>query len=306
MNAPGASRILLFGMRCGFTLPVAQALLADPDVEVTGVIVPAQGCADTSPSPNAGRGGHPLDTLLRENHIPLTPAPSLRKHALQPLLERLAPEPLDAIVVACFPWRLPRWLRALPRFGALNVHPSLLPALRGPEPEFWAIRLGVRETGVTIHLMDEGLDTGPILVQRPVPIPPDVALPGLETSLARVGGELAREALKVVASGTAQLRTQAGIPTYAPAPGAYDLTIPTDLPAGWAARFARAVAPVYAPLPVLIMATGQRLLIDRVIDVDEYGTLARPIEADGETAAVRFSPGVVSFHRTVAATARPV
>jgi methionyl-tRNA formyltransferase len=231
--------------------------------------------------------------VLRQKRIPLAETPSLRKRDLEPLLDKLEIGPLYAIVVACFPWKVPRWLRVLPRFGALNVHPSLLPALRGPEPEFWALRLGLRETGVTVHLMDEGLDTGPILAQRPVL--PEMTLPALEQTLATVGGELARDAVHALAAGEAQPWEQVGDPTYAPTPSSYDLTVPTDLPAGWAARFVRAVAPVYAPLTVLVMATGQRLPVVDVVGFEERATLPSPVELNGEIAAVRFSPGVARF-----------
>lgn len=289
MTAPERLRVLVLGMRCGFTLPVAAALIADPGVEVAGVVVPDRGPTTAS--------GTPLDVLLWRNRIPILEAASVRKRDLAPLLGGEVLANLDAIVVACFPWRLPRWLRDPPRLGALNLHPSLLPALRGPEPEFWAIRLGLRETGVTIHVMDGGLDTGPVVLRRPVPIPAEVTLPELETLLATAGGDLIREALRGLSSGALTPRAQDGVPTYAPRPTSYDLAVSTDLPAGWAARFARAVMPVYGPLRVLIMATGQRLLVDGVIGVDERGRLSTPVEEDDETVAVRFTPGVARFRR---------
>lgn len=302
MRLPGAIRVLLLGMRCGFTLPVAEALIADPGIDVAGLVVPEETPATLRGRPfrESDTGQFSLDMTLRQHRIPLIETSSLHKRVLEPLLTRLDPGSLDAIVVACLLWRVPRWLRTLPRLAALNVHPSLLPALRGPQPEFWAMRLGLRETGVTIHLMDDGLDTGPILLQRPVAIPANVTLPALEATLATVGGELAGEALSRLAAGDIEPRSQRGTPTYAPNPGPYDLTIPTDLPAGWAARFARAVAPVYAPLSVLVMATGQRLLVGGVIDADERAVLPAPVQADGNTVAIRFSPGVVRFHRAAA------
>jgi methionyl-tRNA formyltransferase len=61
---------------------------------------------------------------------------------------------VDAVVVACFPWKLPPALLARPRLGGLNVHPSLLPLGRGPEPVFWTLRRGERRTGATIHRLD--------------------------------------------------------------------------------------------------------------------------------------------------------
>lgn len=286
LSAKEPLRVLMLGMRCRSTQPVAAALIADPGIELGGVVVPGSEPRDDST----------LDDLLRQNSIPLFEASSLRKRDLAPFLGGRDVTSLDAIVSACFPWWLPRWLRDGPRFGALNVHPSLLPALRGPEPEFWAVRLGLRVTGVSVHLVDEGLDTGPILLQRPVPIPEDVTLPELETSLAVAGGELVRDALHGLAAGAIMPRPQEGYGSYAPNPGPYDLTIPTNLPAAWAARFARAILPVYGPLSVLVMTTGQRMLVDEVIGVDEDAILATPVEGNGDVVSVRFPGGVVRFH----------
>lgn len=89
----------------------------------------------------------------------------------------------DLIVVGTFPKRLSRELIAVPRLGAINVHVSLLPAYRGALPEFWVIRNGERETGVSIHEMTEEFDAGPILVQESVPIQPDDTLLSLTIRL---------------------------------------------------------------------------------------------------------------------------
>jgi methionyl-tRNA formyltransferase len=82
------------------------------------------------------------------------------------LAEALAGYRLDLIVVYGFSWKLPESVLRLPRFGAINVHSSLLPRYRGPAPVLWAIRNGDEEIGLTVHRMDENFDTGPILAQR--------------------------------------------------------------------------------------------------------------------------------------------
>jgi methionyl-tRNA formyltransferase len=87
----------------------------------------------------------------------------------------LAGYDLDLAVVYGFPWRIPPSVLRLPRFGIINVHSSSLPKYRGPEPVLWAIRNGDPEMGVTVHRMDEDLDTGPILAQRGgIPLADDV------------------------------------------------------------------------------------------------------------------------------------
>ena len=85
--------------------------------------------------------------------------------------EELTRLDFDAITVACFSRKLPASVLRLPRLGCLNVHPSLLPAHRGPDPLFWIYHDGDETGGVTIHLMDEGFDTGPIVLRETVPCP---------------------------------------------------------------------------------------------------------------------------------------
>ncbi|MBC6466601.1 methionyl-tRNA formyltransferase [Actinomadura alba] len=80
--------------------------------------------------------------------------------------QALAGYSLDLIVVYGFSWRLPRSVLQISRFGAINVHSSLLPKYRGPAPVLWAIRNGDPHIGITIHRMDENFDTGPILAQQ--------------------------------------------------------------------------------------------------------------------------------------------
>src|SRR6266536_191528 len=96
----------------------------------------------------------------------------------------------ETICVACFSKRIPRDILDIPRLGCLNVHPSLLPANRGPEPLFWTFREGNQRTGVTIHLMDEGMDTGPIVAQEALEIPDGISYTQLEAQCAELGGKL--------------------------------------------------------------------------------------------------------------------
>lgn len=120
-------------------------------------------------------------------------------------LERMHPE---AFVVAAYGKILPRWLLDLPRYGAINVHPSLLPRYRGAAPIQWAILKGERETGVTTFLMDEGLDSGPILLQRRVPIGEEETASELSRRLSEVGSELILETLRGLQQGRIRPRPQ--------------------------------------------------------------------------------------------------
>ena len=108
----------------------------------------------------------------------------------------------DLLVIYGFNWILPPEVFRLPRFGTINIHPGLLPRYRGPAPVHWAIRNGDPEIGVSIHRVDEGVDTGPILAQRSgIPLPEEVARDGLRDLLAPVVEELLTTALARVVAG---------------------------------------------------------------------------------------------------------
>ncbi len=108
----------------------------------------------------------------------------------------------DAAVVAAYGLLLPKAVLDTPRLGCLNVHASLLPRWRGAAPIQRALLAGDRETGITIMRMDEGLDTGPILLQRAAPIGPAMTAAALHDTLTVLGATLIVEALDGVAAGT--------------------------------------------------------------------------------------------------------
>jgi methionyl-tRNA formyltransferase len=100
-----------------------------------------------------------------------------------------------------YPWRIPAEVLAVPRFGVLNSHPSMLPRHRGPYPFSWAVREGDPELGLTVHLMDEEFDTGPILAQGSRPMPEEMTLQGMIPTLRELSAELFPQALRRVLAG---------------------------------------------------------------------------------------------------------
>jgi methionyl-tRNA formyltransferase len=199
----------------------------------------------------------------------------------------------EVAVAACFPWWLPRAARQASSLGILNVHPSLLPAGRGPEPVFWTLRRGESVTGATVHRMDAGFDTGPIVAQTRLPVPPGIRAPDLERALMTRGGELLVAALPALAAGTLnpQPQDEDGV-TLAPVPSTADWTMVTALPAAWAWRFARGVAPLGGPLTVI--AGGAAIPVAAALDWSPDERLAEQvIREDDGTLRVRFSPGWV-------------
>ncbi len=116
-------------------------------------------------------------------------------------LEAIAP---DAIVVVAYGRIIPPWMLALPRLGCINLHASLLPKYRGAAPIQWAVAMGETVTGNTTMLLEEGLDTGPILLQQQLAIGPEQTAADLFDVLAQDGAPLVVETLAGLEDGIYQ------------------------------------------------------------------------------------------------------
>ena len=192
-----------------FAVPVLAALLE------AGHRVRA---AYTQPPRPAGRGQRttpsPVHAFAEDRGIPVHAPESLKEGETQAAFAALG---LDACVVAAYGLILPGPLLAAPRLGCLNVHASLLPRWRGAAPVERAILAGDEESGVTIMLMDEGLDTGPILLTEATPIGAESTAAGLTGALSEVGAGLMVRALEGLAQGTLDPRPQPALGvTHAP------------------------------------------------------------------------------------------
>jgi methionyl-tRNA formyltransferase len=124
--------------------------------------------------------------------VPLVQPASLKKPEAVAEMESLRP---DVIVVAAFGQILPQSVLALPRYGCLNIHPSLLPRFRGASPVAAAILAGDEFTGVSIMLLDEGMDTGPVLARLQIPVAGTDTADTLAAKLSRLGAQLLLEVL---------------------------------------------------------------------------------------------------------------
>lgn len=171
----------------------------------------------TQPDRPAGRGLRltppPVKEAAHELGIPVRQPRSINAPAV---LDELRSHALDFLVVAAFGQFLREPVLTLPRYGCVNVHASLLPHYRGAAPVAWAIIRGEEETGVTAFVVDEGMDTGPLLLQQAVPIAPDETAGELEARLAQVGADLIVTTLAGVARGELVPRPQPKEGTLAP------------------------------------------------------------------------------------------
>jgi len=180
------SERLIFMGTPRFALPSLERLREE--YEVVAVV--------TRPDRAVGRGRRisfsPVKEVALALGIPVMQPHSLKKEEVVASLLELEPH---VIVVAAYGQILPPEVLAIPPFGCLNVHASLLPKYRGGSPVAGALLAGGEETGITIMLMDEGMDTGPILAQARQPIAPEDNQGSLTEKLAYLGADLLLETL---------------------------------------------------------------------------------------------------------------
>ena len=166
--------------------------------------------AVTQPDRVAGRGmemhAPPVKQAAAAHGIAVVQPEKIRENTeFRARLELVRP---DAIVVVAYGRIIPQWMLELPRLGCINLHGSLLPKYRGAAPVQWAVANGERETGVTTMRLDEGLDTGEILLARETTIGADETAAEVFRSLAGVGAELTVETLAGLEAGTLVGRKQ--------------------------------------------------------------------------------------------------
>lgn len=246
-------RIVFLGSGA-FAIPSLQALVAAGH-DVAAVI--------TQPDREKGRGR----ALQPPPVKPVSEGLGLR--VLQPPRIR-SPEAIDGLrglaaemqVVVAYGQILPRAVIDIPPRGTINVHSSLLPRYRGAAPIHWAIVNGEAVTGVTTMMIDEGLDTGPLLLSRATPIGPEETTPELEARLAEMGGALLIETIDRLAEGTVTPTPQDHhAATLAPILRKEDARIDWTLPAEVIARRVRGLTPWPGTVTVF---TGNDLKILRV------------------------------------------
>lgn len=177
-----------------FAVPALRAL-ASSNHEIVAVV--------TRTDKPAGRGRElaepPVKLAAQELGLAVHQPKRVREPEFLETLKQLAP---DMIVVAAYGQILPKAVLELPRLGCVNIHASLLPAYRGAAPINWAIIRGEREAGVTIMQMDEGMDTGAVLLEDRIPIDPQDTAGTLTGKLSRLGAELLMKALPGIEAGS--------------------------------------------------------------------------------------------------------
>jgi methionyl-tRNA formyltransferase len=185
-------RIIFYGSPT-FAIPSLEQLFQGPD-EVIAIV--------TQPDREKGRGRKvipcPVKELALQHGLNVLQPEKVREESFLKKIEGLQPE---LFVVVAYGQILPKSLLQIPRYGAVNVHASLLPKYRGAAPIAWAILKGESLTGVTTMAMDEGMDTGDILLQTEFPIGEEETNETLHGQLALLGAQLLLETVRGMKAG---------------------------------------------------------------------------------------------------------
>jgi methionyl-tRNA formyltransferase len=275
---------IVFAGTAAFAVPALQGLCA-AGYEVPGVI--------TQPDRPSGRGqvlqAPPVKLAAIELGLSVHQPTSLDRPKTGALFEALRP---DLIVVVAYGRIIPPWLIALPRYGIVNLHGSLLPRYRGAAPIQWAVANGETETGVCTMKIDEGLDTGAVYLCEKTSIGPDEPVPELSQRLAAMGSALMQRTVRGVFEGTlAPTPQDHSRATYAPILRKSDGHIDWRLPARTIHNRVRAFQPwpgavtLFRGAPCKILKTQVGGAVPAGVQTEE-GTLVAGLSARQSLAAV--------------------
>jgi methionyl-tRNA formyltransferase len=228
-------RILFMGTPA-FAVPALEGLVRS-GYPISGVV--------TQPDRPQGRGRAtappPVKVVAESLGLTVLQPEKVRRLDFLERFRKLAP---DLVIVAAFGQILPGEIIRGPRDGCINIHPSLLPNYRGAAPINWALIHGERKTGVTIMRMDEGVDSGDILLQEETPIGDEETFGTLHDRLAVLGAEMLLNALAMLEAGTLQPHPQDHrLATRAPRLGRKDGLIRWDADAGAIVSLIRGLSP---------------------------------------------------------------
>jgi methionyl-tRNA formyltransferase len=279
----GALRLVFMGSP-DFSVPALAAII-DAGHEVV--------CVYAQPPRPAGRGHKerpcPVHAFALEQGLSVRTPASLKDAAEQQAFADLG---ADMAVVAAYGLILPKAVLAAPRLGCVNIHASLLPRWRGAAPIQRAIEAGDKETGISIMVMEAGLDTGPVYAVRALPITAATTAPELHDALARLGAEMIVDAVEGISEGRLKPipQPETGV-TYAAKLGPADGKLDWSQPADVLARKVRA----FNPWPgVWCLEGGERLKVLAAAAVDGKGA---PGEVIGAPMVVACGTGALQITR---------
>lgn len=290
-----------FGRHCRFSATVLQALI-EAGHRVNAVIVPGQAAGSRIVLEPALR---PRIALSAPATLPTVAGLAWQAGAklveigrddVASLPDRFRELRKGVAISACFPWKLPVAVLETPKLGGLNVHPSLLPAHRGPDPVFWTLRAGDTHTGATIHRMTADFDAGAVVAQQAFALPIRSRAADIETRAVGLGTQLLVDLLAEFSDETLPIAIGLGGAETAiePQPSAADLRLDTSWDAERAFRFVYGAGPGYGPL-TLLLPSGDVLEVSDAAELQSGRVLAAELVQTNNGVLVGFEGGVVEL-----------
>ena len=295
-NKPVQHRVLFLGTHSTYSHAVLAPLL-ERGVNIISVVIPGD-----IPDEDIGQlGGIPIvqntnhatiEQLALERHIPITYLQDIHSRDSIYKLEKLKP---DYIFVACFPWKIPPEIIHLPKIAALNAHPSMLPAYRGPQPVFWQLRNGETRTGVSLHLINDEMDAGDIVLQTEVPLRPGMRGRAIDAKLGEFGAKLFLEAMRLYQLNNINPQQQSWIKaSYNPEPKYDDFGISTRWSARQAFMFMRGTEEWGRKYQIQV--DNSNIVLKTAMAYSPSGRITKPYLLEDNYITIQFSPGLVNAY----------
>jgi len=296
IQTPSTSKVLFFGTLGVYSYAVLSNLLKR-GVRIASVIIPG---AEPYQMPDTVTNipiiKQPafttIETLAIENHIPLHYVLDIADNQL---LDALKEYQADFILLACFPYKVPEKIRLLPKKECVNIHPSLLPAYRGPHPIFWQLKAGEKRMGVSLHRATDELDAGDIILQAEVQITAGMRGRAIEAKLGEYGAIVFTEVLRLYQVNNITLKAQNNsLASYMSVPKHQDFTLSPQWTARQAFSFIRGTDEWGRSYHIEI--GGSTVMIKTAMAYSPSASLTKSYELKDNYITVQFSPGLITAY----------
>lgn len=284
--------IVLFGTFSHFTRVVLEQMLA-VGLNVTGLVVSGYGPASNQDTslviPVSREASTPIEELCNRNSISVF----FVKGTHASLIEFLHRQQADYFVTACYPRKLDDEVISLASHTCINIHPSKLPAYRGPDPIFWQLRLGETDTGVSLHQINSVFDAGDLYSVVSVPYPAGARLAEIESQLLQPAVDVLKDLVERTPDLTPCCQPETHDATWFPNPCSDDYIISSDSKARVCFDFVRAYANMN--LPIALQVKDRMLHVRDALEICTNLDNLAMVQTTEESVSIRFLDGDVHF-----------
>jgi len=296
VQTPSTRKVLFFGTLSVYSHAVLLNLLKR-GVKVVSVIVsgatPYQRPDELNNIPIAE---HPkfttIETLAAEHHLPIHYVMDISDPQFASTLEEYQ---ADFILLACFPYKIPENIRQIPKKQCVNIHPSLLPAYRGPHPVFWQLKFGEKRMGVSLHRVTEEWDAGDIILQAEVQINAGMRSRAIDNKLGEYGAIVFAEVLRLYEVNNVILKTQDNtLSSHQSSPQHEDFMLSPQWSARQAFSFMRGTDEWERNYQINI--GGSTIIVKSAMAYSPSASISTPYELEDNYITMQFSPGLLTAY----------